>query len=187
MGRDTRLYLLIELLQSSLLRLELDLQLRDVFFAVDRALQELHGREERVNALAQLVLLSDELVTHLLTVVGRLAVGVAAADAARAETERWAHSVGTRVRSTRATVSRSNLLALHRRHLTLVVLRLDLVSIVVQSQILDLQVEYMNLVKKLAVLHLQLDLLLVGFAQLAKQLLSVLLQFLQLCRLGHDR
>lgn len=90
------------------------------------------------------------------------------------------------MRAARTTTDHARLLALHHRHLTLEILRLYLITIVVQAQVFNLQVEHMHLIEKLTILHLEMDLPLVGFAQLTKQLLSVSLELLKLSRFGHD-
>jgi len=49
--------LLAQFLKSPLLGFELDLELRDVFFAVDSSLEKLHCSEEQIDSLAKLTLL----------------------------------------------------------------------------------------------------------------------------------
>lgn len=54
---DPGLDLLAQFLKSPLLGFELDLELRDVFFAVDSSLEKLHCSEEQIDSLAKLTLL----------------------------------------------------------------------------------------------------------------------------------
>jgi len=64
-------------------------------------------------------------------------------------------------------------------HLILVVLGLHLISVVVNAQILDLQLQHLHLVFKSPILNLLLDVLVVCSAQFVEELVGVCLEFLQ--------
>jgi len=69
-------------------------------------------------------------------------------------------------------------------HLVLVVLGLNLISVVVNAQILDLQRQYLHLVFKSPILHLLFDVLVIRSTQFAEELVGVCLEFLQPDRLS---
>jgi hypothetical protein len=71
------------------------------------------------------------------------------------------------------------LLLLECVDLVLVALRLHLVPVVVDAQVLDLQLQHLDLVLEPPVLHLLLHVPVIGTPQLTKELIGVLLQFLQ--------
>ena len=68
-------------------------------------------------------------------------------------------------------------------NLVLVALGLHLVAVVMYPQILNLQLQHLHLVLQPPVLHLLLHEAVVGFAELAEELLGILLQLLQSQRL----
>ena len=62
---DPRLYLLAQLLESSLLCLKLDFELRYVLFAIDSSLEQLHCCEKEIDPLAKLQFFSKNLISVL--------------------------------------------------------------------------------------------------------------------------
>lgn len=180
----SRLDLLAELLQGSLLRLELHLQLGDVLLAIHRPLEELHGGEEEVDPLAELLLLGEQLVPVL--GVGGRAHGLSGPGCVAAEPLAWTlYLLSRQVALGRP--RRPGLLLPQGRHLILVALGLHLVPVAVDPQVLDLQREHLDLILEAPVLDLLLDVLLVGSAQLAEQLVGVALELLQPHRLAGGR